>query len=698
MSMAKGRRSGSRTAISWQLPGARVAALMGTAFILQRALHEFYNIAWGTGTWYREFSVRWGTAYGAFFVLCAALLVVVGMALWGRLPVGRIREARERLGPWRWLLFTGAVLIPIWLLQYSPWGVVFAGPFLRLLLWGSCVAVLAVLLLKDNAHVWTHGALLTAIVLSGSAIIVAAAFTNVTDHPFSLGWSEGNRLWDYSLLFGKRLYRIEPGREPVAYLDLGRQLIGGLPYLLPHVSILGARLWLAIVSFLPYMALGLIAFWRRGQSVSPSWILAGMYGFMLLSQGPIHVPLIVCALLVALAWRLPLWWAAAFVAASGFFAETSRFTWMFAPGMWAVMLEIGSASLFKGKVPRSAWHRAIVLGSAGLAGAGLAYAGILDLAQSSIGSSAAVSTGQELLWYRLLPNATFGEGILLGLLKATGPLLVVLANAGLSRWRPSGLQVIVPALILAACLGVGLIVSTKIGGGGDLHNLDMFLIGLLFMSAILWRAVGNEWSKELVDASPWLKALTVLLVALPALGPLRSLRPISFAADAPWLSVLADVQRPRDLGSLPDSATVAESLGQIRQAVADAEGSGPVLFMDQRQLLTFGYLRDITLIPEYEKKRLMDEALSKNSSYFLNFYRDLASKRFTLLVSSALRTPIRDSDYGFGEENNSWVTWVAKPVLCYYEELDTLVDVKVELLVPKPGPVDCSAVLPVATP
>jgi hypothetical protein len=35
-------------------------------------------------------------------------------------------------------------------------------------------------------------------------------------------------------------------------------------------------------------------------------------------------------------------------------------------------------------------------------------------------------------------------------------------------------------LPLLAFLVVGLIVSTKIGGGGDLHNLDMFLIGIFF--------------------------------------------------------------------------------------------------------------------------------------------------------------------------------------------------------------------------
>jgi hypothetical protein len=59
-----------------------------------------------------------------------------------------------------------------------------------------------------------------------------------------------------------------------------------------------------------------------------------------------------------------------------------------------------------------------------------------------------------------------------------------------------------------------------------------------------------------------------------------------------------------------------------------------------------------------------------------------------------LFTPIKDSSFQFGEENNAWVTWVANPLLCYYEEKTTLKDIGIQLLVPKSGPLDCSAQLP----
>ncbi|MDP2778732.1 MAG: hypothetical protein Q8O48_13925, partial [Anaerolineales bacterium] len=95
-----------------------------------------------------------------------------------------------------------------------------------------------------------------------------------------------------------------------------------------------------------------------------------------------------------------------------------------------------------------------------------------------------------------------------------------------------------------------------------------------------------------------------------------------------------------------------------------------------------------------EKKRLMDEALSENMTYFEQFYTDLAAHRFSLIVSELLRTPIKDSSYQFGEENNAWVKWVSNAVLCYYEPKITLKEVGVQLLVPKAEPVDCSAQLP----
>jgi len=186
----------------------------------------------------------------------------------------------------------------------------------------------------------------------------------------------------------------------------------------------------------------------------------------------------------------------------------------------------------------------------------------------------------------------------------------------------------------------------------------------------------------------------VLLLTIPAVQPLMSLRPLEFAESEDWLVILTDVEAARFLDSLPDQQYVRQALATINYEVNLAKAQGEVLFMDQRQLLTFGYIQDVPLVAEYEKKGLINEALSGSVDYFIPFYEDLAAGRFSLIVTQPLFTPIKDEDYVFGEENNAWVDWVSIPVLCYYERAERLRPVRVELLVPRQDPQDCAALLP----
>jgi hypothetical protein len=675
-----------------------VARFVAGAVLLFGATFEFYEIAWGTGTWLGQFSLKWAVAFGMFSGACGLGLLALGMAIRDAPKEGNswrsALEARERLGFARWLPASIAIALPAFFFQYTPWGVVVSKPFLRLFAWSLASLLAAFFLTRGSARAWTWRELLTGALLCGSSFVLLAPFGAVSSYPFSLGWSEGNRLWDYSLLFGKRLYLHPSSQEPAAYLDIGRQLVGGLPFLLPHVSILPERAWLAAVAILPYIALSLIAFWPSNDQPDRTWILAGIWGFMFLSQGPIHAPLVICGVLVALACRRSNWSALVLMAVAGYFAEVSRFTWMFAPAMWAVMIEVGGARLKGGRIPKPQWRRALLLAVGGLLGSGAGVVAGLMQSGTSLGAATGASTKQALLWYRLLPNATYGSGILLGLLMAAGPLVGLLLFLGARYWKHSLIQRTSVVLPLTAFLLAGLIISTKIGGGGDLHNMDMFLIGLLLAAAGAWRAVGGRWLADLRKSVRWMPAALTALLAIPAFGPLMGLRPLSIATDADWLAALTHVSKARDLGSLPAASIVHGSLQSMRDAVRIAQSDGEVLFMDQRQLLTFGFVADVPLVGEYEKKRLMDEALSGNASFFRPFYRDLAAHRFSLIISSPLRTPIRDSDYGFGEENNAWVEWVARPVLCYYVEQDTLNEVKVELLVPRSEPTQCAAPMP----
>jgi hypothetical protein len=304
-------------------------------------------------------------------------------------------------------------------------------------------------------------------------------------------------------------------------------------------------------------------------------------------------------------------------------------------------------------------------------------------------------TFQPLLWYRLLPNSTYGTGILFALLLAVAPLIITLSFLlAKNIWQINRLQKFTLLLPLIAFLIVGLVVSTKIGGGGDLHNLDMFLISLLFMGALAWEGGAGDWLMNGSAVPSAIKGLIVFSLVNSAIWQLQEIRSFDFAKDASWLKTLVGVPNEGDLDMLPLQQDVDDALQTIQEEVDAAKTHGEILFMDQRQLLTFGNISGVTLVPEYEKKRMMDEALSENSSYFEPFYADLAAHRFSLIVSEPLHTPVKDSSYQFGEENNAWVKWVSNPVLCYYEEVDTIKEVGVQLLVPKKGAVDCSVEIP----
>lgn len=690
-------------------------------WVLSGACIEFYNIAWGTGEWLGQFSPKWALAFFLFAALC--ILGVISIERFLGKPHAfsplfvRLAWLRKRLGVIRWLLAIFLVILPAYVLQYTFWGIVLHGPYLRIVLFSFSISALGVLFTDDKRLVEWNGLLAGAGLVSGISIFFSS-LGQITNYPFSLGWSEGNRLWDYSIMFGRHLYEYPAGKEIPVYLDIGRQFIGGIPFLLPGITIWQERLWLALIGVIPYLALGWISFYLGRKNLLP-WLLAGIWAFTFVRQGPIHPPLLICAIAVAIAWQRPLWLAIPLLVGAGFFAVTSRFTWLFAPAMWAVMLEMSSEGAPSKQLNKKTWLRAIWAGGAGVIGGyvlpffipllgkwfdalkggatiasnNVAGGVTLDFVQSSI-------SDQPLLWYRLFPNETFPPGILLGLLVAVGPLIFILLYLSRSRqWLLNGWQKLAITLPLLAFLAVGLIASVKIGGGGDLHNMDMFIIGLMFTSAVAWRNGGRQWIANINLAPMWTKATMLALIVFPLYWAAMDLRPISITGNLRSIVVLSDISSP-DIeagilpdplpGTLPSQEDTQKALDEIRTEVQRALPFGDILFMDQRQLLTFGYISGVPLVPEYDKKVLIDKAMSEDAAYFDAFYRDLAARRFSLIISNPLNQTIKTEEAVFGEENNAWVKWVSTPVLCYYEPLLTLKKVKIQLLVPRQDISNCA--------
>ncbi len=693
------------------------------AVIFAGAYSNFFNIAWGTGNWYGEFSRTWAIFYALFVVIAFAFVVMACLYVWKsrliELPVSRLIDFRNYLGGFRWLFWVLILFAPVWFFQYTPWGVVFQKLYIRLFIWFVMVCLLSVLASKSRILAgWNE--LLVSLVVSAGVFSIFASLTNVSGYPFSLGWSEGNRIWDYSMLFGRDLYNFDENKNRYVLLDLGRQVIGGLPFLIPGMTLFGVRLWIGLTLIIPYIILG-IAIFRGFAHNRAYYLVAVLFVFLFLKQGPIHAPLVLSAALVALAWGSPLWLGVPLVMGAGYFAILSRFSWVFAPGMWIVMLEFASSSFSDRAVSITTWKRSLILGASGIFGGVLLprVVGILpgllqnirnfilgtdpstdittQFLTTGINTNTVVQgvTTQPLLWYRLLPNSTYGNGILFALLLAVGPLLLILYYlVSQNIWKLSSLQRVSLVLPLLAFMGVGLVASTKIGGGGDLHNMDMFLIGVLFAAAIAWQQVGREWLSQLDGGPGILRILIIFTIAYTALYPLMGMRSFDFAEDLSWIKTLTDSSEDQTLEMLPTKSETDKTIQMIQGVVDEAGQRGEILFIDQRQLLTFGYIENVTLVPEYEKKILMTVALSGDAETFKPFYADLASQRFSLIVSEPLRTPVQDISFQFGEENNAWKTWVATPILCYYEPLITEKEFRVQLLFPRASVQDCSQVVP----
>jgi hypothetical protein len=96
-----------------------------------------------------------------------------------------------------------------------------------------------------------------------------------------------------------------------------------------------------------------------------------------------------------LAWGRSGWIAVGLVMLSGLFAELSRYTWILAPAIWAVMLEFGSWRADGGTVPSRTWWRSLALGTAGLFGSLILprVLDILGLNPSALGSAPGVAAG-----------------------------------------------------------------------------------------------------------------------------------------------------------------------------------------------------------------------------------------------------------------------------------------------------------------
>ncbi|MEK6222212.1 MAG: hypothetical protein N2D54_08180, partial [Chloroflexota bacterium] len=156
--------------------------------------------------------------------------------------------------------------LPVFLLLFNPLGYEPVG------FWVKAFILFAA---AFGVNLFLHPGLATAewpykyfysLVVVAVLLFAGGFFSKVTSYPFSLTWSEGNRIWDYSLIFGGDRYLVAEGHRLSGFISAGRQFLWGLPFLIPGIDIFGLRLWDAFLKVVPYFILGSLLFANHKES------------------------------------------------------------------------------------------------------------------------------------------------------------------------------------------------------------------------------------------------------------------------------------------------------------------------------------------------------------------------------------------------------------------------------------------------
>lgn len=466
----------------------------------------------------------------------------------------------------------------------------------------------------------------------------------VTTYPFALGWSETSRFYYPSLFVSEKVY----GREyPWPILHPTLHLLLTPPYFF-DASLWVHRAWRTGINYLLVGAVVPVLLTRLSIPGRATRWLVGLWMFLFLFVGPVYFHLTLPVIIVLLGFSNQndrRTWIAVLLASV--WCGWSRVNWYPMPGMIAAVLYLMEVP-YRGK---NLWSYLLKPALWFLVGTLIAFISQrIYIALSGVPDTSVFYTSltSDLLWYRLWPNSSFFLGIIPAALILSLPIWIVMYIVIRRRrvdWHPLRLFLIFAAL-LVLFLG-GLVVSLKIGGGANVHNMDAYLSLLLIVFAYL---IFARYRPETgVAAQP--VALHWLVIVLLLINPIWSF-----------------IQFGIGFGNYDETRTrsVMTSLQEYLNS-ANAQG-GEILFITQRHLISMHMLRGVTLVPEYEREDLMEIAMANNVQALERFRKDMEDQRFALILVDPLNYNILSRRRGFAEENNVWVTRIMKHILCNYRE------------------------------
>ncbi len=601
----------------------------------------------------------------------AAIALLLGLAFtpagaW-LLPVARrLAGTLRRLKAANLALFA-LLVVAFPLFVFGEYGLYISLPMPRLWMFWLFTLVGATLLWAGRPGLPAFSALLASGLLLGLVHRAAVFLPEITTYPLSLSWSEVSRYYQASLYASQRLYGLD---LPLSITHPSRYMLQAIPFIIPDLPLWAHRAWQVLLWWgLTGLAAGLLV--RRLKLTDRGLkLLVFAWAFVFLMQGAVFYNLLVSVVIILWGVRTDnLRRTLGVVLLASAWAGFSRINWTPVPGLLAAgLLYLEQPVGARTGIPWRYFWRSVGLFVAGMLTGLAAYAGYIALSGNENVEQFGSAFTSDLLWNRLLPSPSYPLGILTGILLVSLPLLaasvwLIRQQRGAWHWlRLLGLGAILGVLFIA-----GLVVSTKIGGGTNLHNMDAFMVLLMLAgTAVLFGRTTAE-----PGASPPQASLPAGLLALIVAVPVG-------------LAALTGGQWPER-----DHALAHQTVAQMDEFAEEAVAAdGEVLFISQRQLLTFDLLEtDVQLIPEYEQIFLMEMAISRNEAYLHQFYTDLADHRFAIIFSDPLFRRIKSVEVdALAEENNAWVQYIIEPILCEYYIESTFSDAGVQVLKPRSQP------------
>ena len=534
-----------------------------------------------------------------------------------------------------------------------------------LIFWSfSLVGMWGIKLLRRETPWWI--ALIAMALCQSTLHLLLVYWPRVTDYPFAMGWSETSRFYFPSLFLSERVYG---QKYPWPILHPTLHLLLAPPYAF-DASLWFHRFWQVAIRYISVGAVVPALIMRLPIQGRVTRLLVGLWMFLFLFMGPVYFHLTIPVILVLLGssarddrrtWIV--------VLLASIWCGWSRLNWYPMPGIIAAVLYLMEVP-YRG---RNIWSYLFKPALWFFAGTVTAYLSQqVYIALSGIPDSGIfyTSLASDLLWYRLWPNASYFLGILPGALLASLPAWIamyIVIRSRMGDWHPIRLVLIFAAL-LVLFLG-GLVVSLKIGGGANLHNMDAYfsLLLIVFAYVIFARYQPEDGGAAQPVPLHWL--LIVALIVMPA-----------------WSYLQFNVGFPRS----GDTARIQGVLTQLQERIdqVNARG-GESLFITQRHLISMHMLDGVTLVPEYEREDLMEIAMANDLAHIQTFREDMEEQRFAMIVVDPLNYNVLSRQRSFAEENNVWVTRIMEHILCNYREEVVFPADEIALYVPQEGARQC---------